>query len=146
MNQAKKNKIIFIFVSILTFLLLAFAFWIIIDYETEDMPESGVYVIEVIDGDTFKMSDSSIVRLLCADTPEQGEDDYERSKKFLESLILYRNVRLVGNETDKYNRDLRFVYVSGGGGSDSEIFVNREIVRLGFGSLFEYGDSDCSLL
>lgn len=143
MKPLHKNTIIITVSIIIIIAVLTLGFWLIVNYETEGMPEEGPYVLEVIDGDTFKMSDSSTIRLLCVDTPEKGEEGCDRATKFLESLVLYRNVKLIEGQTldkiDKYQRDLRFVYVNT---SKGEIFVNEEIVRLGFGELYGYGDDE----
>ena len=136
----KKNTQIVILAVIFLFFLIGFALWLVYNMEHEK-GEGDVFVIDVIDGDTFRMSDSSVIRLLCVDTPEKGEVGYERAIKFLESLLSYKEVRLEKAETldeiDKYNRELRFVYVNT---SVGEIFINKEIVRLGFGDFYDYKD------
>lgn len=141
MKPRHKTNLIIILCIFIIIIALGFGIYLIIIYENDGKPEQGPYVIEVIDGDTFKMSDSSVIRLLCVNTPEQGEEDYNRATSFLESMILYRNLRLEEAESldkvDKYNRDLRFVYVNTSAG---EIFINAEIVRLGFGDLYTYQD------
>ena len=120
----QNNTKIMIIATIFLFLVVAFALWIIYTVEYEK-GEGELFVIDVIDGDTFKMSDNTVVRMLCINTPEADEPNYERAAKFLESLILYKEVRLVEgdtlNSTDKYGRELRFVYVDTSAG---EVFVN----------------------
>jgi endonuclease YncB( thermonuclease family) len=143
MNPSLKRAYI-MFVAVLVIIVaLSFGIYLISIYEHDGKLGDGPYVLEVLDGDTFKMSDGSIIRLLCVDTPEKGEEDYHRASKFLESLVLYRDVRLEKPETldevDKYNRDLRFVYVDTPAG---EVFVNEEIIRLGFGDMYTYQDSE----
>lgn len=96
-------------------------------------------VIRVIDGDTFEIYSGDKVRLICVDTPELGDAGSYESKEFLEDLILDKEVRMEKDvsETDKYGRLLRYVYVNS---SVGELFVNKEIVRQGYGEVFEYGD------
>ena len=79
------------------------------------------------------------MRLICVDAPEKGGKGYEEAKEFLESLVLNKEVRLEKDisDRDEYGRLLRYVYVSGEG---EEIFVNKEIVQQGYGSVFRYGD------
>ncbi len=105
--------------------------------------EGEEFVIDVIDGDTFKMNTGDSIRLLCVDTPEQDEKGYERAMKFLESLILYKEVRLEQGETlnatDRYGRQLVFVYVDILG---KEVFVNKMIVAAGFSDVYAYGDEE----
>jgi len=141
----KKDKLILIITSIFALLLIVLAIYLIYYIEINkelNKAQAEVFVSEVIDGDTFKMSEGTIIRLLCVDTPEQEDpQDYERATKFLESLILYQEVRLeqaqTMNKTDKYNRELRFVYIQTPTG---EVLINKEIVRLGFGVVYEWGD------
>ena len=105
--------------------------------------EGDEFVIDVIDGDTFKMNTGGSIRLLCVDTPEQDEEGYERATQFLESLILYKEVRLESgetlNKTDKYGRTLAFVYVDNLG---KDVFVNKIIVDAGFSDVYAYGDEE----
>lgn len=105
--------------------------------------EGEEFVIDVIDGDSFKMNTGDNIRLLCVDTPEQDEEGYERAMKFLESLILYKEVRLEQaetlNRTDRYGRTLAFVYVNNLG---KEVFVNELIVTAGFSDVYTYGDEE----
>jgi len=140
-----------LYITLTSIILLALIISLSLYLISNDSNSNGggdVFVYEVVDGDTFKMSDGTKVRLLCVDTPERGEEGYDRATKFLESIILYREVRLEKGETldevDKYSRDLRFVYVNTPNG---EVFVNAEIVRLGFGDLFPYEDveGECAI-
>jgi len=98
------------------------------------------YVIEVIDGDTFVIGNETI-RLLCVDTPEEGDSGYEEAKDFLTDRLNsdVSNIMLEGNKTDSYGRSLRWVYI----GDD---LINKEIIDFGFGTLFEYEDENCNLV
>jgi len=141
----KTDTKIFIIAVISAFLLVALGLWLIVNVNS-DKSDADVFVFNVIDGDTFRMSDNTIVRLLCVNTAEIGTAGADRATKFLESLVLDKEVRLVEGETldkiDRYNRDLRFVYVMNG---DKEVFVNKAIFDLGFSDLYEYKDpqSEC---
>ena len=139
----KSQALTFTLVIIAAIVVVALALYFLFIAEYARLPETGIYVSEVIDGDTFEMSDKEIIRLLCVDTPEEGEAGYEEAKSFLAHLVLLKEIRFEyeTDRYDKYNRTLAFVYVNI---SDEEIFVNKEVVRLGFGELFEYGESDCS--
>ena len=87
-------------------------------------------VSEVIDGDTFKTEAGSTVRLLGINAPEINDAGGDIAKQMLVCLIRGRNVRLERDLTDKddYGRLLRYVYVD-------TIFVNAEMIRLGFAEL-----------
>lgn len=54
-------------------------------------------------------------------------------------MILDKEVRLEKDvsETDKYGRLLRYVWVDF---LEEEVFVNKEIVKEGYGVVFEYGE------
>lgn len=138
----KKDTTIFLIAVISAFLLVGLGLWLITNVN-KDKSDADVFVLNVIDGDTFRMSTGEKVRLLCVNTAEIGTVGADRATKFLESLVLNKEVRLVEGETldkiDKYKRDLRFVYVVNG---DKEVFVNKEIVDLGFSDLYEYKDEE----
>ena len=109
----------------------------------EEISFSDNYVIRVIDGDTFEIYSGDKVRLICVDTPELGDTGSYEAKDFLEDLILDKVVRMEKDisDKDKYGRLLRYVYVSKGiDGFEDEIFVNKKIVKEGYGEIFEYGD------
>jgi hypothetical protein len=139
MNRNKKEAIIALGI-VVVIALLSFAFYIIISYGSI-FGAGNNYVSEIIDGDTFEMNTGQTIRALCVDAPEQGQENYDEAKEFLEHLILHKNIRLESSDTsdnkDKYGRLLRFVYVNI---SDKEIFVNKEIVRLEYGKVFNYGN------
>jgi len=96
-------------------------------------------VLRVIDGDTFELEGGEKVRLICIDTPENGEVGYEEAKQFLAGLIENKTVVLEKDVSDKdvYGRLLRYVYVNN---FEEEVFVNREIVSKGFGEVWPYGN------
>lgn len=78
-------------------------------------------VIEVIDGDTFRVSPNwkwndekgDIVRPNGYNTPEKGEVGYESTKNKLERLILGKNVELKNVIKLTYGRLLCDVYIGG---------------------------------
>ncbi len=142
MKPKSKTTLIIISAVILLVILVSFSLYLIYTTRAEK-GEGEVFVIDVIDGDTFKMNTGDNIRLLCVDTPEQGEEGYERATKFLESLILYKEVRLEQaetlNKTGKYGRTLAFVYVNNLG---KEVFVNELIIAAGFSDVYAYGDEE----
>ena len=89
--------------------------------------------VDVIDGDTFMLATGEKVRLIGIDAPEKGEQYYNESKEMLEDLILDKIIALerdISNH-DLYGRLLRYAYVN-------EIFVNGELVSLGYAEAAEY--------
>lgn len=75
-------------------------------------------VIEVIDGDTFKVSpewkwsdhSGSVVRAIGYDTPEEGQPGYQEAKDKLASLIFDKEVELKNPIRITYSRLLCDVY------------------------------------
>jgi len=96
-------------------------------------------VSRIIDGDTFELESGEKARLICIDTPEEGEKGYEEAKLFLAGLIENKTVILEKDvsEIDVYGRLLRYVYLNESG---EEVFVNKEIVRAGYGEVWPYGN------
>jgi len=135
----EKRLMVVVFVLVVV-ILLGFSFYLFIGYDSGDSEINAKEgVAEVIDGDTFRLDSGEVVRLICVDTPEKGKAGYEEAKTFLEGLLLNNEIRLESDVDDKdsYGRLLRYVYVTGVNG---EVFVNKEIVSGGFGSVFRYGN------
>lgn len=105
--------------------------------QTGNETETALYVV---DGDTFETSLGESIRLLCVDTPEEGQAGYEDSKIFLSTFVLGREILIEREGLDIYNRTLAWVSVYSG---EESILVNKEIVDNGYGSLFEYNGTDC---
>ena len=142
MKDKLRTTLIVIFSVIFLVIVIGFGLYLI--YTTEVKKGEGKeFVIDVIDGDTFKMNTGDIIRLLCVNTPEKGEKDNERDALFLESLVLYKEVRLEQgetlNKTGKYGRTLAFVYVNNLG---KDVFVNKLIIDAGFSDVYDYGDDE----
>jgi len=95
--------------------------------------EEPFIVTKVVDGDTVHINGES-TRLICIDTPERGEEGYQESTKYLESLILNKEVILEEDITkrDKYNRLLYYIFTKKGD------FVNEIMVREGYAKAYPY--------
>ncbi len=99
---------------------------------------SGVLVTKVIDGDTIEIEGGEKIRYLGVDTPETkdprkpvqcfGKEASNKNKELVEGkrVILEKDI----TDMDKYNRLLRFVYLSLGDGS--KLFVNDYLIREGY--------------
>ena len=68
-----------------------------------------------VDGDTIELSTGQTVRLIGVQAPERGHSLYEQSRKYLEDLVLNKNIKLEYETTDnmdKYGRLVAYVYVT----------------------------------
>lgn len=78
-----------------------------------------------IDGDTVVMEDNTHIRLAEIDCLELHQLHGLEAKRFTESLILGKEVKLVITETDKYKRKIAKIYYKGR-------YINEEIVKAGY--------------
>lgn len=72
--------------------------------------DTRLKVIEVLDGDTFVISNKSRVRLLGADAPKLTNCYGPESKAYLTSLLLNKKVILAETLGDKWGRIIALVY------------------------------------
>jgi endonuclease YncB( thermonuclease family) len=95
------------------------------------------FVTEIIDGDTIiiriENGDIFSVRYIGIDAPERDEPFFTEAYNANANLVLQKSVILVKDisETDPYDRLLRYVIVD-------DIFVNLELVRIGFASAITF--------
>jgi micrococcal nuclease len=90
-------------------------------------------VIRVIDGDTVELEDGKTLRYIGMDTPEihhptKGKQCFgDEAKRHNEELVLNKEVTLEKdvNETDRYGRLLRYVWVD-------DILINKQLVEDGY--------------
>ena len=102
----------------------------------EPLNQNGFFLVtRVIDGDTIEIEGGERVRFVCINTPEVGEYIYLEAKNFVTDILLYKEVKLVKDVTDRdrYGRLLRYIYLEDG------TFVNEQIVRVGYGVAYPYG-------
>ncbi len=88
-------------------------------------------IINVIDGDTIETSDNIILRLKGINTPEKNEVYYQEAKKFLENLILDKEIQFEDHSTDKYGRTLAHIYLENS-------LINSKIVEYGLAYSYYY--------
>ena len=149
MAVVKKTNISTIIIVIISLIVLAILLFFAVKLlNNNEQIGSSNQVMNIIDGDTFELNGETI-RLLCVDTPEEGKKGYQEATDYLSSLILNREVILRDglsyNSMDKdvYNRSLRFVYIDV---NSNQLFVNKNIVDNGYGKLYSYNGTNCSLL
>lgn len=96
-------------------------------------------VVRVVDGDTIRVQfgdgREEPVRYIGIDTPERGERCFQQATDANARLVEGERVRLERDvsERDRYDRLLAYVFRE-----DDGLFVNEELVRLGFAEAKEY--------
>ena len=83
--------------------------------------------VEIIDGDTFRLTNGDTVRLIGIDAPELSQPGGVLSREYLAHLILGKPITLErgSEDRDNYNRLLRFVYIG-------NLCINEEMIRQGY--------------
>jgi micrococcal nuclease len=91
-------------------------------------------VKQVYDGDTVLLEDGRRIRYLGINAPEFREPFYLKAKRFNESLVQGRDIRLEFDveRTDTYDRLLAYVYAG-------DQMVNADLVRQGLAHAFFVG-------
>ncbi|MFC1699620.1 thermonuclease family protein [Candidatus Omnitrophota bacterium] len=111
---------------------------------------NNILVTQVVDGDTLKLANAQMVRLIGIDTPEMYESEKlyrdarrtgqdigaimaggRESYQFTKQLVEHKKVSLEFDieQTDKYGRLLAYVYLIDG------TFINAEIIKQGYAKL-----------
>lgn len=101
--------------------------------------DPGETVINVIDGDTFTISNKQSIRLFGVDAPELQYCFGKESKDALEKKILGKKVILKFPRTDYFKRVQAYVYVDGQ-------FVNEYMAKNGLASDHGFGDSESKII
>ncbi|MBU7045383.1 MAG: thermonuclease family protein [Theionarchaea archaeon] len=100
---------------------------IISSEDTIAWAEDTLICTVIIDGDTFRLGNGEMVRLIGIDAPELSQPGGEESREYLTHLISGKDITLKKGyeDRDKYNRLLRFVYIG-------TTCVNEEMIRQGY--------------
>ena len=116
-------------------LIFLFSFGSLLFLDSVNGNERG-RVKQVYDGDTVLLEDGRKVRYLGINSPEYQEPFYLKAKRFNESLVLRKEVRLELDQekADHYHRVLAYVYVV-----DEQ--VNARMVKEGLAHAFFIGQS-----
>lgn len=95
----------------------------------------GEEVVEVMDGDTFKLRNNQFIRLFGADAPEIGNCFGDEARERLTQLILEKKVFIREPVTDTYRRVVALVYLGGE-------LINEKMVREGYAVYTRSGGSE----
>jgi micrococcal nuclease len=89
--------------------------------------------VEILDGDTIRLSNGITVRYIGIDTPEEGEPFYLEAKEANERLVKGNTVRLEFDlqARDKYGRMLAYVYVD-------TLMVNLRLLKEGLANIYPH--------
>lgn len=70
--------------------------------------------VDVVDGDTMIITNGMSLRLLGINAPGRGEEDYEKSKKYLDGLVKEKRLTLEYDsyQDDKYVRILAYIWIA----------------------------------
>ena len=99
----------------------------------------GEKVIEVTDGDTFKINSSTSVRMYGIDAPELKYCYGSEAKEALSKKIMGKTVILKELRTDFYNRVMALVYL------DGEL-INEYMVKNGFAGSDRNGGTQAEII
>lgn len=93
----------------------------------------GISVVCVVDGDTLRLADGTLVRLIGMDAPEKGEYGYENATLLLASLLdkSYVHMEKDVSDTDRFGRQLRYVYAT-------DYLLNQYVVEEGWARAADY--------
>src|SRR3989339_1267188 len=97
-------------------------------------PIQNQTVIEVSDGDTFKLSDGKSFRLYGVNAPEVKEPLFEEAKAFTKNLVLGKEISFeqeANYKVDKFGRELGYVFIDG-------VNLNIELVKNGLARVVLY--------
>ena len=88
-------------------------------------------VSKVVDGDTIWVNSANgtvKIRLSYIDAPELKQNFGLKSKEYLASMVLHKNVEIYSYRRDKYKRVIGEVYIHN---NNESIFINAKLLKSG---------------
>ena len=129
------KKYAFLF-AILLVGLIASDIFIFTFLTTEETAKERVIISKITDGDTLKLTDGRVLRLININSPEKGMPNYDLSIIYLKDFENKSvEIEIVG--TDKYERNLARIYIPE--------YLNLGLVEKGLASKFLVQKSELSL-
>ena len=108
-------------------------FFVFTSFSAKESTRENAVISKVTDGDTLKLSDGRIIRLLNINSPEKKMPGADLAADYLRNLI-NKSIQIEITGTDKYDRNLARIYAPG--------YVNLEIVKNGLASKFLVQESE----
>lgn len=135
-----RKRFILLSISLFIFLIIIAGLIFTLTQNKRNFPTPPfAKVIQVIDGDTFKINTGEKVRLVGIDTPELhhpkkpvqcfGREAMLKTKELVEGKVIRLEKDI--SEKDRYGRLLRFVYIPMLSPTP-EIFINAYLVQEGY--------------
>jgi len=122
------------YLGYIALVLIVISVFFLIDYIKPTPSSFGsttVFISEVIDGDTVKLSTGEYVRLLGINAPERGQPYHEKSTNRLRQLVKGKAVILEKDvdDRDQYGRLLRYIFLNGEN-------INVKLVKEGLATVY----------
>ena len=128
------KKYAFLFAALLVGLIASDIF-IFTSLAVKEKGMESAIIGKITDGDTLKLSDGRVIRLLNVNSPEKGMPGYNLSIAFLKTFEnKTAQIEIIG--TDKYQRNLARIY--------TPEYLNLALVKQGLASKFLVQDSELS--
>ena len=117
----------------MNYLLFLFSFTFIEMNAKQNL--SSVIIAKCYDGDTCTTKNGEKIRLACIDAPEIAGKNAEpikaeRSKEFLNNLVLNKKVFIKRINTDRYGRTVAEIFID-------DINIQKLLVNNGYAKVFE---------
>jgi len=116
--------------------LVASDIFIFTSLTTGETAKERVTISKITDGDTLKLTDGRVLRLININSPEKGMPNYDLSITYLKDFE-NKSVEIEVVGTDKCGRDLARIY--------APEYLNLELVEKGLASKFLVQKSELSL-
>jgi len=98
---------------------------------TDDKNIQTAKVIQILDGDTLILNDSTKIRLLGINTPESSQPFSIQAKEFLENQVLNQTIQIEKIGKDKYSRTLAYIFKNSSN-------INELLLLNGLATLYYY--------
>lgn len=136
-RSSKKSRRVYRWLAVIVLAVVILNIRLVEDIGFDRKPSDRFTVVAIIDGDTVELTGGDRLRLLCIDTPEEGEPYYQEAKSFLVQTVLGKPARIefANVRRDRYGRLLGYLYID-------SLLINEEIIERGLGNVYLFKDTD----